>query len=79
MAYLKNEPGSDVVDGVLAESVMSSVNWANNLDHKALRNMDYQRWDEQLEQDVADGKLDDLAAEAIVVRIALRPNYGAAF
>jgi hypothetical protein len=27
--------------------------------------MDYQRWDEQLEQDVADGKLDDLAAEAI--------------
>jgi hypothetical protein len=27
--------------------------------------MDYQRWDEQLEQDVADGKLDELAAEAI--------------
>jgi hypothetical protein len=27
--------------------------------------MDYQRWDEQLEQDVADGKLDALAAEAI--------------
>ena len=27
--------------------------------------VDYQRWDEQLEQDVADGKLDALAAEAI--------------
>ncbi len=36
-----------------------------NFDHKALRDMDYQRWDEQLEQDVADGKLDDLPAEAI--------------
>jgi ribonuclease VapC len=28
LAYLKDEPGGDVVDGVLAESVMSSVNWA---------------------------------------------------
>ncbi|MEL7035146.1 MAG: type II toxin-antitoxin system VapC family toxin [Cyanobacteria bacterium J06592_8] len=28
LAYLKDEPGSDLVDGVLAESVMSSVNWA---------------------------------------------------
>jgi hypothetical protein len=27
--------------------------------------LDYQRWDEQLERDVANGKLDDLAAEAI--------------
>lgn len=27
--------------------------------------LDYQRWDEQLEQDVADGKLDALAEEAI--------------
>jgi hypothetical protein len=27
--------------------------------------VDYQRWDEQLEQDIADGKLEDLAAEAI--------------
>jgi hypothetical protein len=36
-----------------------------NFDHKALRDMDYQRWDEQLEQDAADGKLDDLATEAI--------------
>jgi hypothetical protein len=27
--------------------------------------VDYQRWDKQLEQDVADGKLNALAAEAI--------------
>ncbi len=27
--------------------------------------MDYQRWDEQLEQDIADGKLEALAEEAI--------------
>ncbi len=27
--------------------------------------VDYQRWDEQIEQDVADGKLDALAEEAI--------------
>lgn len=28
-------------------------------------NLDYQRWDEQLEQDIADGKLEDMAQEAI--------------
>ncbi len=28
LAYLKGEAGGDRVDGVLAESVMSSVNWA---------------------------------------------------
>jgi hypothetical protein len=27
--------------------------------------VDYQRWDRQLEQDIADGKLDALAEEAI--------------
>ncbi|GAB4156260.1 MAG: hypothetical protein Fur0046_36180 [Cyanobacteria bacterium J069] len=27
--------------------------------------LDYQRWDEQLENDIAAGKLDDLAEEAI--------------
>lgn len=27
--------------------------------------LDYRRWDEQLEQDVASGKLEDLANEAI--------------
>jgi hypothetical protein len=28
-------------------------------------NLDYQQWDEQLEQDIAEGKLDALAEEAI--------------
>jgi PIN domain nuclease of toxin-antitoxin system len=28
LAYLQNEPGSEVVEAVLAESLMSSVNWA---------------------------------------------------
>jgi hypothetical protein len=32
---------------------------------KWLADLDYQRWDEQLEKDVADGKLEALAAEAI--------------
>lgn len=27
--------------------------------------LDYQRWDEQLERDIADGKLESLAQEAI--------------
>lgn len=30
-----------------------------------LFDIDYQRWDEQLEQDIADGKLEALAQEAI--------------
>lgn len=30
-----------------------------------LLEIDYQRWDEQLEQDIAEGKLDALADEAI--------------
>ncbi len=31
-----------------------------------LFDVDYDRWDEQLEQDIADGKLEALAEEAIV-------------
>ncbi len=30
-----------------------------------LSDVDYQRWDKQLEEDINNGKLDDLAAEAI--------------
>lgn len=30
--------------------------------------LDYQRWDEQLEKDIADGKLEGLAQEAILAR-----------
>ncbi|MDS3861489.1 hypothetical protein RIF25_11795 [Thermosynechococcaceae cyanobacterium BACA0444] len=32
---------------------------------KWLFDVDYQRWDEQLEQDIANGKLEGLAEEAI--------------
>jgi hypothetical protein len=43
--------------------------WSPLDSHEAARRLaqllDYQRWDEQLEQDIADGKLEDLAAEAI--------------
>lgn len=28
LAYLKDEPGGDVVEAILGESMMSSVNWA---------------------------------------------------
>jgi ribonuclease VapC len=28
LAYLQNEPGSEVVEAVLVESAISSVNWA---------------------------------------------------
>jgi len=28
LAYLQDEPGSEAIEGVLAEAVMSSVNWA---------------------------------------------------
>ncbi|MFB2892976.1 hypothetical protein NIES2119_03735 [[Phormidium ambiguum] IAM M-71] len=32
---------------------------------KWVADLDYQRWDEQLEKDIADGKLEALAQEAI--------------
>jgi hypothetical protein len=35
-------------------------------------NADYDRWDQQLEQDIADGKLDALAQEAIATMITKR-------
>jgi len=49
LAYLRDEPGGDRVDGVLAESVMSSLNW----------------WAEVVQKSIAagvevDGMLDDL-------------------
>jgi len=49
LAYLRDEPRGDRVDGVLAESVMSSLNW----------------WAEVVQKSIAagvevDGMLDDL-------------------
>jgi ribonuclease VapC len=48
LAYLKNEPGGDVVDGVLSESIMSSVNWAEVIQKSIVAGVD------------VDGMLDDL-------------------
>ena len=28
LAYLRQEPGGDVVDGMLGDSVLASMNWA---------------------------------------------------
>jgi ribonuclease VapC len=50
LAYLKGEPGGDLVDGVLAESVMSSVNWAEVIQKSIAANVN------------VDGMLDDLQA-----------------
>jgi ribonuclease VapC len=48
LAYLKGEPGGDRVDDRLAESVMSSVNWAEVIQKAIAANVD------------VDGMLDDL-------------------
>jgi hypothetical protein len=40
-----------------SEDVQKLLQWMSDLD--------YQLWDQQLEQDIAQGKLDDLAKEAI--------------
>jgi PIN domain nuclease of toxin-antitoxin system len=55
LAYLQDEPGSEVVDGVLAESVMSSVNWAEVIQKSIAAGVD------------VDGMLDDLQALGLVV------------
>ena len=55
LAYLKGEPGGDRVDGVLPESVMSSVNWAEVIQKSIAANVD------------VDGMLDDLQALGLVV------------
>lgn len=55
LAYLKGEPGSDVVDNVLAESVMSSVNWAEVVQKSIAASVD------------VDGMLDDLQALGLIM------------
>lgn len=50
LAYLKGEPGQAVVDGVLSESVMSSVNWAEVVQKSVSAGVE------------VDGMLDDLRA-----------------
>jgi ribonuclease VapC len=55
LAYLKGEPGGDRVDEVLAESVMSSVNWAEVIQKSIAASVD------------VDGMLDDLQSLGLVV------------
>lgn len=55
LAYLQDEPGGEVVDGVLAESVISSVNWAEVIQKAIAAGAD------------VDGMLDDLQALGLAV------------
>jgi ribonuclease VapC len=55
LAYLQSEPGGEVVDGVLAESVMSSVNWAEVIQKSIAAGVN------------VDGMLDDLQALGLLV------------
>jgi ribonuclease VapC len=50
LAYLQDEPGSEMIDKVLAESVMSSVNWAEVVQKSIAAGVN------------TDGMLDDLQA-----------------
>ena len=50
LAYLQNEPGNELVDKVLSESVMSSVNWAEVVQKSIAAGVN------------VDGMLDDLHA-----------------
>jgi ribonuclease VapC len=55
LAYLQNEPGGDRVDEVLAESVMSSVNWSEVIQKSMAAGVD------------VDGMLDDLQSLGLIV------------
>jgi PIN domain nuclease of toxin-antitoxin system len=55
LAYLKDEPGGDVVEAILAESVISSVNWAEVIQKAIAAGV------------VVEGMLDDLQALGLVV------------
>jgi hypothetical protein len=51
------------------EQIEAAILNLSETDFAKLRNwlleLDYQQWDRQLEQDILDGKLDDLAKEAL--------------
>lgn len=51
------------------EQIEAAILNLSETDFAKLRNwlldLDYQQWDRQLEQDIMDGKLDDLAKEAL--------------
>jgi uncharacterized protein (DUF433 family) len=56
-------------EGWTEQQVLENYPTLNNRFLQAVRqwsfNVDYQRWDEQIERDIAEGKLDALAEEAI--------------
>ncbi len=51
------------------EQIEAAILNLSETDFAKLRNwlldLDYEQWDRQLEQDIVDGKLDDLAKEAL--------------
>ena len=51
------------------EQIEKAILNLSEQDFSKLRNwlldLDYQQWDQQLEQDIMDGKLDDIATEAL--------------
>jgi len=51
------------------EQIEKAILNLSERDFSELRNwlldLDYQRWDQQLEQDIMDGKLDDIASSAL--------------
>jgi PIN domain nuclease of toxin-antitoxin system len=55
LAYLQDEPGSEAVETVLAESVMSSVNWAEVVQKSVAAGV------------VVDGMREDLAALGLMI------------
>jgi ribonuclease VapC len=55
LAYLQDEPGGDTLDGVLAESVISSVNWAEVIQKSIAAGVE------------VDGMLDDLQSLGLMV------------
>jgi uncharacterized protein (DUF433 family) len=63
-------------EGWTEQQVLENYPTLNTRSLQAVRqwifDIDYQRWDEQIERDIAEGKLDALAEEAIS---ELRPEY----
>ncbi len=57
LAYLKDEPGADVVEAILADSVISSVNWAEVIQKAIAGGV------------VVEGMLDDLQSLGLVVEL----------
>jgi PIN domain nuclease of toxin-antitoxin system len=55
LAYLQGEPGEEIVDQLLAESVMSSVNWAEVVQKSIAAGVE------------VDGMLDDLQILGLII------------